>query len=218
PGLTAFEDSPVTGISVPRGANGLVEVTTPQGTIRAGKVVFATGGTVAPFNYLNGYLSAEQPFATQASIDPAQAFRGNLFDGGTELSPEDDYNYFRMQQEAATTAGGRPKIMFGAGSRFLEDVRPARAASAISPNLELLFPGAHRLGSWSGTIFDTEDGLPIVAQHPEHPQLFAVTGAGGIGWANSSTAADELTGRIAGKSGPFLFDPARLDQIQEEEE
>ncbi len=45
---------------------------------------------------------------------------------------------------------------------------------------------------WNGTIFISNDGMPIVARHPGNPNLYSVTGLVGTGLVLSDMAAKAL--------------------------
>jgi gamma-glutamylputrescine oxidase len=191
-----FEDSPVLGIKI-GGPGNPVEIHTNHGIVRANKLVFATGGVVAPFDYLHKYMDPEQCFIGTARVQ-GYPVRGNVFDN---LDP--DFNYFRMLEEN--------KLLFGGGARFLNEESALFEQPQLQKSLESLFPGAHLERQWNGTIFSTvTDGLPIMEQHPQYPQLYSITGLGGIGLVNSALTARSFKSMLANPSTDNFYDSRRL--------
>jgi len=174
--MPIFEDSHVRSIKI-EGRNGNVVLETDHGRIRANKVVFATGGLAAPFEYLYPRLDPVQCFIGTAR-DVNANVRGNVFD---DLSP--DFNYYRMLSDG--------RLLFGGAGRFLGEGDTAQLNEPrLQESLRKLFPSAQFDRTWTGTIFSTKvDGLPFAEQHPRYPQLMVVTGLGGIGLVNSAVTS-----------------------------
>jgi glycine/D-amino acid oxidase-like deaminating enzyme len=109
-------------------------------------------------------------------------------------------------------------ILGGEDEPFVdEDRRDALIASKV----ETLVRKMHELKptiefepefQWAGTFAETEDAMPYIGPHPEHPNMLLALGYGGNGVTFSSIAGRCLTGIVTGDE--TLARPAELFTIR----
>lgn len=171
-----FEDSPVKGLTVGK-ANEPIKVHTEGGTVTADKVVFATGGPAPLFGHLNKHVWEAQAFASRARY-------GQKIDGNLVGSDDPKFSYWRQIDS--------DHVLFGGAGRHLWIEGAVPESSYLRRRLQRWLPGAQMENQWNGTIFISNDGMPIVAKHPGNPNLYSVTGLGGTGLVLSDMAARAL--------------------------
>lgn len=171
-----FEDSPVKGLTVGK-PNEPIRVHTENGTMTADKVVFATGGPAPLFGHLNKHVWEAQAFASKVRHN--QKIDGNLIG-----SDDPRFSYWRQMDS--------DHVLFGGAGRLLSLQRAVPESSYLRSRLQRWLPGAQMENQWNGTIFISNDGMPIVARHPGNPNLYSVTGLGGTGLVLSDMAAKAL--------------------------
>jgi glycine/D-amino acid oxidase-like deaminating enzyme len=209
--LSVFENSPVVGLRVgkPNSDFPLSVLTADGGMINAKRVVFATGTADHMSQHLNSCVEGVQCFASIAKVDPQIKIAGNIFDtdgavrasDGTIKNTDSDapYNYFRRVNLPGQN-GANDLVLFGAADRVLPNESAANDAPDLHSQLQTLFPGAKILDgkTWTGTIEESHDGMPIIAKHPSLP-IFQIRGIGGSGLDSSQFTANELLKMIQGK-------------------
>jgi|AGTN01.1.fsa_nt_gi Glycine/D-amino acid oxidases (deaminating) len=171
-----FEDSPVKGLTVGK-PNEPIKVHTESGSVTADKVVFATGGPAPLFGHLNKHVWEAQAFASKARY-------GQKIDGNLIGSDDPRFSYWRQMDSDS--------VLFGGAGRLLSLQRAVPESNLLRRKLQQWLPGAQMENQWNGTIFISNDGMPIVAKHPGNPNLYSVTGLGGTGLVLSDMAAKAL--------------------------
>jgi len=177
-GAQVFERSPVTAI---RPSSRGVLVRTARGTIRADRVVIATGYATpyfrplrARFRMLNTYVVATRP------LTPAQRRRIGL--GAVMLwDTERPYHYARWTPDRRLLLGGRDRtVVPGRRRRRALD----EGTRGVQDDFLRLYPALADIAidcRWEGLFATTPDGLPYIGPHRRYPrQLFAL-GYGGNG-------------------------------------
>ncbi len=177
-GARLFERSPVTAIRPTRHD---VVVRTSGGTIRADRVVIATGYATpyfkpldARFRMLNTYVAVTRPLtrAERRRVGPGPVM---LWDTGRP------YHYARWTPDA--------RLLLGGGDiALVPDVQRAQAldegARRVREYFLALYPALADIAidyRWEGLFAVTPDGLPYIGPHRRYPrQLFAL-GYGGNG-------------------------------------
>jgi glycine/D-amino acid oxidase-like deaminating enzyme len=198
-GACVFERSPVTAI---RPASRDVLVRTSRGSIRADRVVIATGYAtpyfkplLARFKMLNTYVVATRPLtqSERRRIGPGAVM---LWDTGRP------YHYARWTRDH--------RLILGGGDRPVVPERQRRQAFAegtrgVQATFVRLYPGLEDIAldwQWEGLFATTRDGLPYIGPHRRYPrQLFAL-GYGGNGMTFGFLAARLLLEWYLGNRSP----------------
>jgi glycine/D-amino acid oxidase-like deaminating enzyme len=205
-GAHLFERSPVQAIQPSRHD---IVVTTRRGTIRAERVVIATGYAtpyfkplLARFRMLNTFVVATRP------LTPAE--RRRIGPGPVMIwDTERPYHYARWTRDHRLLLGGCDRPMTAGSAR-----RRAVAAGtrAVHEDFARLYPALAGIDidyRWEGVFATTPDTLPYIGPHRRYPrQLFAL-GYGGNGMTFGFLAAtlllDWYRGRRTADHGLFSF-------------
>jgi len=110
------------------------------------------------------------------------------------------YNYFRKPADALAIPGaeGKNLLLFGGADRMLPESSAVGHTPELEEQLRTLFPGSKMLHSWTGLIEESKDGMPIIARHPDLPQVFGIRAVGGSGLDSSQFVANELSKILKG--------------------
>lgn len=168
-GAQIFQNTPA--MSVKRNV-GKICVQTPNGTVTADKVIFAT----------NGYSSEDLPdwFAarympTQSSIIVTRPLTQSELDAQGWTSRQASYDtrhllhYFRLMPDNRMLFGVRGGLMANAGSE-------ARAIRRARADFEATFPAWRDVetpNAWSGMVCIARNRMPFVGEIPNEPGMFA---------------------------------------------
>lgn len=192
-GAGICHDSPATGVT-PSGKGYVVE--TPQGRVRAGKVIFAT----------NGYSSDDLPdwlagryMPTQSSVIVTRPLTETELQAQGWTSRQACYDsrhllhYFRLMPDN--------RMLFGVrGGLLSTPASEARALARARKDFEAMFPAWRHVETphgWSGMVCIARDRMPFVGEIPGQPGLFA-----GLCYHGNGVA-------MASYSGALLADLAR---------
>ena len=198
-GARVYERSPVEAI---RPSTRDVMLKTPRGSIRAGRVVIATGYATpyfkplhARFRMLNTYVVATRP------LTPAERRRVGL--GAVMLwDTGRPYHYARWTADHRLILGGgdRPAVSDGRRQAAL-----AEGTNAVHAEFTRLYPALEEIEidcRWEGLFATTPDGLPYIGPHRRYPrQLFAL-GYGGNGMTFGFLASRLLLDWYCGDRSP----------------
>jgi glycine/D-amino acid oxidase-like deaminating enzyme len=198
-----FEDSPVLGVAQARDGAG-ADVFTPEGTVHARKVIFATNTPVTPFSYLNDHLVPVQTFANVADVGAHMP--GNYFDAPDVTAEKVPFSYWRQ----FNLPGFKPDETLVGGTAHMLDTE---TATRYEPNLPIvtrrLF-GADGRDQMTAMIFTSyADGAPIYAVHPQYPFLSMATGGGGTGLVGGALLAQAAQSEASGNVDELLS-PSRF--------
>jgi glycine/D-amino acid oxidase-like deaminating enzyme/nitrite reductase/ring-hydroxylating ferredoxin subunit len=195
--IAVHEETPVETISVGRG----VELSTPRGTVRAKKLIVATGLPHPAFKELHPLLTPKITYALTLRYRQAAPFGDHIF-----WDTDEPYQYFRRLDDRTAVLGGCDRLVgTPAPSRPPHETLRAFAAARWGAAEETVH-------EWSGSIFFTEDGLPYASEHPSYRgKVFIATGFGGNGMVMGAMAG-MMTAELAAGGSPAhaeLFSFAR---------
>ncbi|MCC7010301.1 MAG: FAD-binding oxidoreductase [Acidobacteria bacterium] len=194
-GARVFERSPVSRIVARRGA---VDVETSAGSVRAERVVIATGYATPAFKPLaarfqlqHTYVIATAPVAGRTP--PRQVM---------SWSAERPYHYARWTGDGQLLLGGgdRPRVPTARRRRMLRD-----EAQRLREHAERLFPALGRCrvhAAWEGLFATTPDSLPYIGPHRRYPGHLFALGYGGNGMTFGFLAARLLLEQYRGIRSP----------------
>ncbi len=205
-------ESQVTGISANEDR---VLLATPQGTLRAHKLILAANawlpvlGAMLGANWLSssilpirGQILATEPINEQLFPSPCSADEG--------------YQYWRQRPDGRLVVGGWRNHSFDTETQTYD----ATPYEAIQHHLDafvhqtLNLPHVKITNRWAGIMGFTSDSLPLVGRLPGVPNCFIAGGYTGHGNAFAIHAARLVSELVQEKTNPDaeLFDPARFDR------
>jgi glycine/D-amino acid oxidase-like deaminating enzyme/nitrite reductase/ring-hydroxylating ferredoxin subunit len=167
--VTVLEDTEVTDVLMR--AHG-VKVRTNEGVVNASKVIVTTGIPHAAFGELHPLLTPRVSYVLGAKVD-GKPFSDNLF-----WDTDEPYQYFRW------FPGSHDTIIVGGADEAAGEAAPApRGHDKLMGFIAKRVPGVTAIThKWSGSLFETEDGLPYIAEHPHYRgRVYVGTGFGGNG-------------------------------------
>lgn len=188
--LEIYENSPVKKVEEHR-------VWTSCGSVRAGKIVFATH---FPFINFPGMYFARmhQERSYVLALEGAEMPEGMYIgDGDNALS-------FRKY--------GKYVLLGGQGHRTGENKEGKRYEN-LRETARTLYPGSREAACWSAQDCITADQIPFIGQYAsDHPDWFIASGFQKWGMTSSMAAAMILRDLICGRENPFaeVFSPSRF--------
>lgn len=186
--ITVFEESEVTDFSV--GWFG-VTVKTARGTLKAKKVIFTTGLPIAAMGELRPVVEPRITFALAAAFEKSAPISDNLF-----WDTDSPYQYYRLFDHgtASVVLGGEDR-----GASEKADPTTPKPHEKLTKFLEKRCSGAYTVtNQWSGSLFETEDGLPYIDQHPHYGgKVVVATGFGGNGMVMGGMLGSWIASDIA---------------------
>lgn len=185
-GAELFERSPAARIRWDRKG---VDVTTEGGTLRARRVVVATGTTGSLFEALARHQRTTHTYAVMTP--PAgRKIRAELSRRDAMVwDTEEPYHYLRWNRDDRILFGGADQQP--TPSRQREKVLIQRTGQLMY-ELSTLYPvtsGIQPDYAWDGVISATVDGLPLIGPHRNYPHHLFALAYGGNGLATSFLAA-----------------------------
>jgi glycine/D-amino acid oxidase-like deaminating enzyme len=197
-GARIHERSPVTSI---RPSSRDVVLKTPRGSVRADRVVIATGYATpyfkplhARFRMLTTYVIATRPL-TAAQRRQIGLGAVMLWDTGRP------YHYARWTADHRLMLGGADRPVTGRRRRAALD----EGTAAVRDDFTRLYPALEEMPTdcrWEGLFATTPDGLPYIGPHRRYPrQLFAL-GYGGNGMTFGFLASRLLLDWYRGDRSP----------------
>lgn len=194
-GLRVHENTEVVGYE--RGGGESLLATAAGPTVRAGRVVFATGYATQQHlrqpevRLRSTYVVASQPLA---------AFPGW---GDRPLIWETARPYLYLR----TTADGRA-LIGGADEEWMDPERQGallpEKRRALTERFREMFPRIRMepARAWAATFAETEDGLPYIGEHPAYPGALFALGYGGNGITFGVVAAEIVRDFCLGRPNP----------------
>ena len=195
-GAAIYHNSPATGVT---GHEGAFEVTTPQGRIRAERVIIAT----------NGYSSEDLPpwlaaryMPTQSSVIVTRPMTDAELAAQGWTSQQACYDsrhllhYFRLMPDNRMLFGVRGGLMSNPNSE-------RRALARARADFEAMFPAWRHVETphgWSGMVCIARNRMPFVGQVPDQPGVFAGLCYHGNGVAMASYSGALLADLVRGKT------------------
>ncbi|SFG89676.1 NAD(P)/FAD-dependent oxidoreductase [Sulfitobacter dubius] len=195
-GAAIYHNSPATGVTRQEGA---FEVTTPQGRIRAERVIIAT----------NGYSSEDLPpwlaaryMPTQSSVIVTRPMTEAELAAQGWTSQQASYDsrhllhYFRLMPDNRMLFGVRGGLLSNPASE-------ARALRRARADFEAMFPAWRNVETphgWSGMVCIARKRMPFVGEVPDQPGMFAGLCYHGNGVAMGSYSGALLADLVRGKT------------------
>ncbi|HTN16800.1 MAG TPA: FAD-binding oxidoreductase [Chitinophagaceae bacterium] len=185
---------------------GVVLHTEPGFTVKAKKVIYATGYEVVEMidkkivDLQSTYAVVSEQYASRTLFWKDEALLWNT---------ADPYLYLRTTHDGRIIAGGRDEPFHQHTKR---DKLIPQKAKQLAADVNKLFPG---IGfktefTWTGTFGATKDGLPYIGVYDKMPNAFFALGFGGNGITFSVVAAQIITDLVQGKKNKdapiFAFD------------
>ncbi len=222
-GVDFFLGRPVERVAAETGA---WVVSTSAGTVRAPRLVLATGAWTKRIASSLGHPLPLVPYTTQAAV----------------LRPSPPVPSFPSAHDLDRDVYVRPesngRLLAGDGTR-LEEVDPDRVGGGgderfvteLAESFAALFPSwseAELVRTWAGVCTSTPDRRPLVGEVPRAPGLYTIAGFNGFGVMRAGGTARRLAdllladgpaeaeraalrsvdpARFAGRSGPFVPRP-----------
>lgn len=208
-GAQVFERSPVLRIKPTRQG---VRISTREGTVRAERVIIATGYATPQFRPLAGRFRMYRTYVlTTESLDRAQ--RDDIGLSNVMVwDTERPYHYARWVPHQRMLLGGEDRLV-QAGQRRRQLSNAAMAD--LRAYFEIRFPALATVNSeyaWEGLFAMTPDSLPYIGPHRRYPRHWFALGYGGNGMTFGFLAARLLLERWQGLDSRdhALFEFSRL--------
>ncbi len=194
-GACVYRHSRVTRIE--RGTRG-VRVHTAAGSVRARRVIIATGYATREFRPLTGGFALTHTYAMCTAPLPAAVRKRIGVPNVLVWSAERPYYYLRWGPHHRLIVGGADRPLVPEAQRVAAFTqgrrRLAREIRALVPGLR----GVPFERAWEGLFAVTPDGLPYLGPHPRYPHHLFALGYGGNGMVYAWLAARMLTRAITG--------------------
>jgi glycine/D-amino acid oxidase-like deaminating enzyme/nitrite reductase/ring-hydroxylating ferredoxin subunit len=207
-GAEVYEQSAVT-----RADGNDLQVTSPKGQyrVRAGRVIIATHVPVFANPILLDRLRPDQSYAIAVAVGSGRA---------PDVLAEDDhdpYHYYRLERGALRGHAMEDIVIFGGEDHKTGETSSAKRFESLERELERWLPGVpHRpLRQWSGELWTTADGLPMIGED-DHGRYFG-TGFAGVGMTQATAAGLMAADWVRGRGdAPWakLFSPARFSTAE----
>lgn len=210
-GARVFERSEVRRIE---SAHNRVRIRTRHGTLRADRVIIATGYATAQFRPLAGrfrmyrtYVLVTEPIG-RSQRDDVGLSDVMLWD------TERPYHYARWTPKHRLLLGGEDRLV---RPRQRSRQQFTTASRDLRAYFEARFPALAPLRTsfaWKGLFAMTADSFPFIGPHRRYPRHWFALGYGGNGMTFSALAARLLLERWQGVKSPdhALFEFARLSR------
>jgi glycine/D-amino acid oxidase-like deaminating enzyme len=190
--LNIFDRSPV--VNIKHSKSGVVLTTETGYTIKAKKLVYATGYEVVDFidKKIVDLLS------TYAVVSEQYNERNFWKDEVLMWNTADPYLYIRTTPDNRVLVGGRDENF---SDPIKRDKLIKRKTKQLTKDANKLFPHLDFKPefSWAGTFGSTKDGLPYIGEYDKLPNSYFALGFGGNGITFSLIAAEIITDLITGK-------------------
>jgi glycine/D-amino acid oxidase-like deaminating enzyme len=190
--LNIFDRSPV--VNIKHSKSGVVLTTETGYTIKAKRLVYATGYEVVDFidKKIVDLLS------TYAVVSEQYNERDFWKDEVLMWNTADPYLYIRTTPDNRVLVGGRDENF---SNPIKRDKLIKRKTKQLTKDVNTLFPHLDFKPefSWAGTFGSTKDGLPYIGEYDKLPNSYFALGFGGNGITFSLIAAEIITDLITGK-------------------
>jgi glycine/D-amino acid oxidase-like deaminating enzyme/nitrite reductase/ring-hydroxylating ferredoxin subunit/DMSO/TMAO reductase YedYZ heme-binding membrane subunit len=190
--ITVFEESEVLDVEVGE----TILARTQGGGVRAKKIVVTSGWPIEAFSELRAMFEPKITYAIAAEFDKAPISPDLFWD------TYDPYFYYRRLDDKTIILGG-------ADRRPGDKPKPGEpeAHEKLESFLRDHIGGRFRVtNAWSGTLYESPDGLPFASEHPHYRgKVFigACCGFGGNGLLLGSFAGSVVADLVAGKKTPY---------------
>ena len=167
---------------------------TPKATIKARRVVFATGYETKTLKKDRGaYLQTTYAIATKKVSNLDKLYKQSMI-WGTERP----YLYMRTTPDQRIIIGGLDEEI---PLSSVQEHRIKSCAKKLLNEAQQLFPFSPLAidYAWGALFGSTHDGLPYIGEHPRFPHCAFIEGYGGNGTVYSMMAARMITDWVMGK-------------------
>lgn len=201
--LNIFDRTPI--VKIENSANGVTLFTEQGFTIKANKVVYATGYEVVEF--IDKKIVNLK--STYAIISEQYNERKFWKDEVLMWNTADPYLYFRTTPDGRVLVGGRDEGFY---QHIRRDKLIPKKAKQLAGDINKIFPELKFKTefTWTGTFGATKDGLPYIGIYKKVPHSYFALGFGGNGITFSLIAAEIIRDLILGKENKdseiFSFD------------
>jgi len=177
------------------------EVQTAHGSVKAKYVVLATHTPVHRRVAFHTKLAASRTYVV-AGTAPARHTTALCWDA------DDPYHYIRTQG----TPSGDLLIVGGADHDTGEAGAPPVSLETMRRYATQRYPSVDFSWRWSGEIYTSLDGLPLIGQTSANASSFLATGFAGNGMTYGVIAARLIASLVSGRESALaeLLDPSRL--------
>ena len=195
--LNIFDRTPVTNIKHSR--NGVVLKTESGYTIKAKKLVYATGYEVMDFIDKD----IVKLLSTYAVVSEQYNERPFWKDEVLIWNTADPYLYLRTTPDGRVLVGGRDEDFKDPKRR---DKLIDKKTKQLTADVNKLFPHLNFIPefSWTGTFGATKDGLPYIGPYSKLPNSYFSLGFGGNGITFSQIGAEIIRDLLEGKENKNL--------------
>lgn len=168
--ISVYEESEAIDVIVEKNR---VIVKTNSGAIVGEKIILATGLPIDSFKELRPLIRHNITFALAAEYKEPIMLADNLY-----WDSEQPYHYFRLLNSHTLILGGSDQ----SGDTPIPE-GDAAPHTKLEAFLKTILPEPYTItNTWSGSLFQTKDGLPYIAPHPYYTsQVFFATGLEGNG-------------------------------------
>jgi glycine/D-amino acid oxidase-like deaminating enzyme len=185
--------TPAEVVEVVTSKSGVMAVTRDGPTIRAAKLVFATGYEMPKWvpqgrhQVISTYVIATRPQPRKLWPEDCMIWEAS-----------DPYLYMRSTPDGRVICGGEDEDF--ADDEKRDALIPGKSAT-LARKLKRLMPQLDTTPdfAWAGAFGSTATGLPSIGAVPGMPNCYAVLGFGGNGITYSRIAADIISADIAGR-------------------
>ena len=191
--LTIYEKTPVQAVGAHR-------ITTPRGTVRAEKIVFACH---YPFVNFPGMYFARM----HQDRSYVLALENTQFPDGMWIFAPGEKNAYSFRHWNGL-------LLLGGGGHRCGENSAGGQYEALRKKAREWFPNCRESAFWSAQDCITADGVPYIGSYSEsRPDWYVATGFQKWGMTSSMAAAMILRDRICGRNNPYaeVFDPGRFD-------
>ena len=185
--------------------DGLLEIETSRGKVKAHHVVYATH-TPPGVNILHLRCAPYRSYAMAIILKEEQYPEGLAYD------MYEPYHYYRTEE----IDGQKYLIAGGEDHKTGEEKNAAERFNILESYLRHHYDIKEVAFKWSSQFFEPADGLPYIGHLPGNPDnVWVATGFGGNGITYSHVAAKMLTDLILTGESEYedLFSPARVKPV-----
>ncbi len=195
--ITIHEQTEVTAIIPAASAGREITIVTAGGSLTCRKVVIATGLPHHSFAELHPLLRPQITYAIAAKYATSAPISDDIFWD----TDEPYYQYFRRLGSDTIILGGADRPASAAGKSVQDDPR-----KKLETYLTKFAPGNFTTtNAWSGSLFYSPDGLPLIGEHPHHRgKVFIATGFGGNGMVMGTVAGLLLADLVLGRTNAYV--------------
>ncbi len=208
-GAILHEESPVLSLAESEGG---VMLTTPQGTVRAGKLVLATNAWLPHMGVMLGAQWLERCIKpTRGQVIATEPVDEKIFP--CPCSANGGYQYWRQLSDGRLVVGGWRNTSFATEATMDETPNaPVQRQLDVFVHETLGLNGVGIAARWAGIMAFTPDGMPLIGHLPGSRCCYIAGGYTGHGNASALEAAQIISEMMQGREHPEadLFDPVRF--------